>query len=145
MYIIHSYIGILAKMHVCISRAKLSGFCHFSLVLFMVLSQSPYTPVMSCLHVSVRLPVCSSRALSCLRALFLVGAWCSHPSTHVLSFGFVTGFGTLALHVLSCCVSVLSRVRSATHSPVHVCCVVACSSCFYRLCAFMLCLMLCGR
>ncbi len=30
--------------------------------------------------------VASSRALSCQRALFHVGAWCSDPGTHVLSF-----------------------------------------------------------
>ncbi len=112
-----------------------SGFCHFGLVFFMVLWQSPDTPVMSCFHVSVLEPcalssaclvscsdpgtrvlsfgfvpgfrhslcvlsccmsvrsrVCSSRALSRLGVLFRVGAWCSDPGTHVLSFGFVSGF-----------------------------------------------------
>ncbi len=69
----------------------LSGFCHFGLVLFMVLWQSPDTPIMSCFHVSARLRVCSSCALSCLRTLFRVGAWCLDPGTHVLSFGFVSG------------------------------------------------------
>ncbi len=64
----------------------LSGFCHFGLVLFMVLWQRPDTAVMSGFHVS-------ARALSRLRALFHVGAWCSDPGTHVLSFGFVSGFG----------------------------------------------------
>ncbi len=34
-------------------------------------------------------------ALSRLRALFHVGALCSDPGTHVLSFGFVSGFGHL--------------------------------------------------
>ncbi len=53
----------------------------------------PDTPFMSCFYVSARLRVCSSRALSCLHALFCVGAWCSDPGTHVLSFGFVSGFG----------------------------------------------------
>ncbi len=33
------------------------------------------------------------RKLSRLRALFRVVAWCSDPGTHVLSFGFVSGFG----------------------------------------------------
>ncbi len=37
------------------------------------------TPIMSCFHVSARLRVCSSHVLSCLRALFRVGAWCSDP------------------------------------------------------------------
>ncbi len=48
---------------------------------------------MSCFHVSAQLRVCSSRALSRLRALFHIGAWFSNPGTHVLSFGFVSGFG----------------------------------------------------
>ncbi len=36
----------------------MSGFCHFGLVLFMVLWRSPDTPVMSGFHVSVRSLVC---------------------------------------------------------------------------------------
>ncbi len=64
------------------ARLSLSGFCHFGLVLFMVLWQSPDTPVMSCFHVSARLRVCSS------------------------------GVQIPAL---------MSRVRSATHTSVHVC------------------------
>ncbi len=59
----------------------------------MVLWQSPDTPVMSCFHKSARLRVCSSRALSRLRTLFRVGAWCSDPGTHVLSFGYMSVFG----------------------------------------------------
>ncbi len=114
---------------------RLSGFCHFGLVLFMVLWQSPDTPVMSGIHVSVRLRVCSSRvlepcALSRLHALFHVGAWCSDPGTHVLSFGYVTGFGhscsTFCLFVWVC---------------VHLCyilCCVARSLCIQWLRAFML-------
>ncbi len=94
--------------------------------------QSPDTPLLSCFHVSVRLPVRSSHALSHLHALFRVGAWCSDPGTHVLSFGFVSGSDTRA------------RIRLAVRSPVHVSCVVARSSCFYRLRAFMLCIVLCG-
>ncbi len=73
--------------------SDVSGFCHFGLVLFMVLWQSPDTPVMSCFHVSVRLWARSCRALSRLHALFHVGAWCSDPGTLVLSFGFVSGLG----------------------------------------------------
>ncbi len=84
-----------------------------------------------------------SRALSRLRALFHVGAWCLDPGTHVLSFGHVTGFGHSRS---SFChrVSARSRVRSAPRTLVHVCFVVACISCFYRLRAFMLYLVLCG-
>ncbi len=81
-----------------------------------------------------------------------------------LEFRFCVGVRTLALHVLSLCVSVRSRVCSAARSSVHVCfvvlhtvcvfigcvhscyilCCVACSLCFYRLRAFMLYLVLCG-
>ncbi len=44
------------------------------------------------------------------------------PRHSVLSFGFVSGFGTLC--VLSRCVSVQSRVRSAAYPSVHMCFVV---------------------
>ncbi len=98
------------------SHGTLSGFCHFGLVLFMVLWQSHDTPVMSGFHVSARLRVCSC-TLSRLRTLFRVGAWCSDPGTHVLSFGFLSGFE----HSRSVfCVSARSRVRSTARSPVHV-------------------------
>ncbi len=81
------------NVNIKIKIPLLSGFYHFGLVLFVVLWQSPDTPGVSWFHVSARLRVCSSRALSHLRALFRVGAWCSDPSTHVLSFGFESGFG----------------------------------------------------
>ncbi len=77
-----------------------SGFCHFGLVFFMVLWQSPDTPVMSCFHVSVLEPCALSSACLVL---------CSDPGTRVLSFGFVSGFRH-SLRVLSCCVSVRSGV-----------------------------------
>ncbi len=57
---------------------------------------------MSCFHVSAQLRVCSSRALSRLRALFHVGAWCSDPATHVLSFGFGHSRSTFCLFVRVC-------------------------------------------
>ncbi len=72
---------------------------------------------------SAWLRVCSSRALSRLRALFHVGAWCLDPGTHVLSFGHVTGFGH-SRSIFCHCVSARSRVRSAPHTLVHVCFVV---------------------
>ncbi len=77
---------------------------------------------MSGFRVSTRLRVCSSRELSHLRTLFHVGAWCSDPGTHVLSFGFVSGFG----HSRSVfhCESAWFRVRSTARFPVHVCFVV---------------------
>ncbi len=64
-----------------------SGFCHFGLV-FHGFVTALILP--SCL-VFTWAP--SSRALSRLRAFFHVGAWCSDPGTHVLSFCFVSGFG----------------------------------------------------
>ncbi len=78
---------------------------------------------MSGFHVSARLRVCSSHVLSRLCTLFRIGAWCSDPGTHVLSFGFVSGFG-YSNSVFCHCVSAQSRVRSTARSPVHVCFVV---------------------
>ncbi len=72
---------------------------------------------------SAWLRVCSCRALSRLRALFHVGAWCLDPGTHVLSFGHVTGFGH-SRSIFCHCVSARSRVRSAPRTLVHVCFVV---------------------
>ncbi len=57
----------------------------------MVLWQSPDTPFLSWFLVS--------NALSCLSALFHVGAWCSDPGTLVL-FRFRVGVRTLTLQVL---------------------------------------------
>ncbi len=108
-------------------------------------------------HVSAWLRVCSCRALSRLRALFHVGAWCLDPGTHVLSFGHVTGFGH-SRSFFCHCVSARSRVRSAPRTLVHVCfvvlhavrvsigcvqlcymlCCVARSLYIHWLCAFML-------
>ncbi len=67
--------------------------------------------------------MCSSRALSRLRALFHVGAWCLDPGTHVLSFGHVMGFGH-SRFIFCHRVSARSRVRSAPRTLVHVCFVV---------------------
>ncbi len=97
---------------------------------------------MSCFYVSARLRVCSSRALSRLRALFSVGAWCSDPGTHVLSFGFVSGFGHsrsmfCLIVCLSCprvlCVCVVLHAVHVFIGCVHSCYVLCCvsrSSCF---------------
>ncbi len=72
---------------------KLSGFCHFGLVFYMVLWQSPDNPIMSGFHVSVRLQVCSS-LVSCWRVVF--------GSQHsCLEFRFRVGVRTLALRSLS--------------------------------------------
>ncbi len=82
-----------------------------------------------------------------LSSACLVSCWSmvfrSRPSC--LEFRFRVGDRTIVLHVLSLCGSVQSRVRSAACSSVPMHCVcVARSSCFYRVRAFMLCLVLCG-
>ncbi len=101
--------------------------------------------------------MCSSRALSRLHALFRVGAWCSDPGTHVLSFGFVSGLGhsrsTFCLFVgvcslefaqphtlLSTCVLLLHAVRVLLAACIHVIyCAVCHAACvFHWLRAFML-------
>ncbi len=111
-------------------------------MLFMVFWQSPDTPIMSCFHVWLRAR--SSYALSCLCALFHVGAWCSDPGTHILTFGFVSGFRhSCSTFCLMCECAVSSSLGHALFCP-RVFCGVARSSCFYRLRAIMLCLVLCG-
>ncbi len=92
---------------------------------------------------SVRFQVCSSVSLvSCWGVAFGSRHSCND---HCLEFRFRDGVRTLALHVLSRFGSMQSRVRSATLlSTCVVFRVVARSSCFYRLRAFMLYLVLCG-
>ncbi len=97
------------KWHICVRvlslRSSVSWFC-----------DSPDTPVMSCFHVSTLEPCALSSAclLSCWSVVF--------GSRHsCLEFLFRVGVRTLALHVLSHCVSVRSRVRSPARSSVHVC------------------------
>ncbi len=76
-----------------------------------------------------------SRLVSCWSVVF--------GSRHsCLEFQFRIGVQTLALHVLSRFGSMQSRVRSAACSSVHVCCCM--QFVFYRLRAFMLCLVVCG-
>ncbi len=98
---------------------------------------------MSGFHVSAGLRVCSSRALSHLCALFRVGAWCSDPGTHVLSFGFMSGFGhsrsTFCLFVGVC-----GLEFARPHTLLSTCVLLCCTFVFYRLRAFMLYLVLCG-
>ncbi len=68
----------------------------------------------------------SSRALSRLRALFHVGAGCSDPGTHVLSFGFVSGFGhsrsTFCLFVGVCAGLEFTRLHALLSTCVLLCC-----------------------
>ncbi len=52
-------------------------------------------------------------------------------------FQFHVGVRTLSIHVLSCCVSMQSRVRSAVRSPVHVSCGVQ------AVCVFISCVHSC--
>ncbi len=92
---------------------------------------------MSCFHGSARLRVCSSRALSHLRDLFHVGAWCSDPGTHVLSFGFVLGFGhsrsTFCLFVGVCGLE-FARPHTLLSTCVLLCCtqfVFLSAACFH--------------
>ncbi len=77
--------------------------------------------------------------------IVLCGAWCSDPSTHVLSFGFVSRFGhsrsTFCLFVGVCGLE-FARPHALLSTCVLLC--FACSSCFSRLRAFMLYLVLCG-
>ncbi len=61
-----------------------------------------------------------------------------------LEFRFRVGARTLTLHVLSLCGSVRSRVRSAAHSPVHVCFVVLHTVRVLSAAAFMLYIVLCA-
>ncbi len=63
---------------------------------------------------------------ACLVSCWSVVFWSWHSC---LEFMFREWVRTLVLHVLSCYVSVWSRVRSAVHSSVHVFC-VAHSLCF---------------
>ncbi len=116
--IFRSYICMIL---ICLTASHytdiVSGFCHFG---SWFCDRALILPSCPRFHVSARLRVCSSRALSRLRALFHVGAWCLDPGTHVLSFGHVTGFG----HSRSIFCLSFSRVRSAPRTLVHVCFVV---------------------
>ncbi len=66
-----------------------------------------------------------------------------NTGTHVLSFGFVSGFGhsrSMFCLVVWACGLEFALLRAL----LSTCFGVARSSCFYRLRAFMLCLVLCG-
>ncbi len=121
----------------------MSGFCHFGLVLFMVLWQSPDTPIMSAFSCErAASSVLESRALS---SACLVSCWSVvFGSRHsCLEFRSRDGVRTLALHFLSLCECAVSSSLGTAHSCPRVFCCVAHSSCFYRLRAFMLYLVLC--
>ncbi len=86
-----------------------------------------------------------TRALSSAY-IVLCGVWCLDQETQetdVLSFGSCRASDT-ALHFLSLCECAVSGSLETAHSCPRVFCCVARSSCFYRLRAFMLYLVLCG-
>ncbi len=122
IYIYNILIQTLHTLHTYNTLIQtLSGFCHFGLGLFMVLWQSPDTPVMSCFHVSARgfdcaWAVCSLVCVPCFvleRGVWIL-ALMSWDSV------FVSGYGHS--HSVFChCVSARSRVRSIARSHVHVC------------------------
>ncbi len=66
-------------------------------------------------------------ALSHLRALFRVGAWCSDPGTH--EFQFCVGVQILVLCVLSHCVSVCVCVCVCVWYVCVCVCVCVCGMC----------------
>ncbi len=112
----------------------LSGFCHFG----------PCTEPWYSRHLLFSCERAASGVLEpcALSSTCLVSCWSVVFGFRHSSLEFCVGVQTLALHVLSHCVSVRSRVRSL-FCPRVFCC-VAHSLCFYRLRAFMLCLVLCG-
>ncbi len=115
-----------------------SGFCHFGLVLFMVLWQSPDTPIMSAFSCErAASSVLESRALS---SACLVSCWSVVFGSRHSCFEFRSrdGVRTLALHFLSLCECAVSSSLGTAHSCPRVFCCVARSSCFYRLRAFVI-------
>ncbi len=117
---------------------RVSGFCHFGLVLFMVLWQSPDTPIMSAFSCErAASSVLESRALS---SACLVSCWSVVFGSRHSCFEFRSrdGVRTLVLHFLSLCECAVSSSLGTAHSCPRVFCCVARSLCFYRLRAFML-------
>ncbi len=113
---------------------------------------------MSCFYVSVRFRVCSSCALSRLHALFRVGAWCSDPGIHVLSFDSCRGLDTRApcsdllreravsslLGRALSCPHVLWCARSSCLARVHSCYVLCGMQLVYLIgCVLSCCHVLC--
>ncbi len=78
---------------------------------------------MSGFHVSARLRVCSSRALSLVCVHCFVWSVVFGSRHSCLEFRIVSGFGH-SPSTFCHCVSTRSRVRSAPRTPVHVCFVV---------------------
>ncbi len=82
-----------------------------------------------------------------LSSACLVSCWSVVFGSRHSCFEFLSrdGVRTLALHFLSLCECAVSSSLGTAHSCPRVFCCVARSSCFYRLRAFMLYLVLCGR
>ncbi len=104
---------------IIIAENSLSGFCHFGLVSFMSFLTEPPVIVMF---------LCECAASSVLEPCAL------SPACLVSCFRFRVVVRTLALHVLSCCVSVRTWIRSAVRSSVHVCFVVLNAVCLFFGC-----------
>ncbi len=102
-------------MSACVCQGSVTHGCH-SWVLWQCHLHSRHV----LFYVSLRLRVCSSRALSHLRALFRVEVWCLDPGT----FGFMLGFG----HSHSMCpsVSFWEHAVSSSLSRVLFCPPVLC-------------------
>ncbi len=139
-------------MSACVCQGSVTHGCH-SWVLWQCHLHSRHV----LFYVSLRLRVCSSRALSHLRALFRVGVWCLDPGT----FGFMLEFGhshsmcpsvsfwehavsSSLSRVLFCprvlCFVVLHAVHVLSAAWIHVIyCAVWHAACFFHgLPAFML-------
>ncbi len=124
-----------------------SGFCHFGLVLFMVLWQSPDTPIMSAFSCE---RVASSVLESCaLSSACLVSCWSVvFGSRHsCLEFRSRDGVRRLTLHFLSLCVRGLAfaRHRALLSTCVLLCCTqfVFLSACIFIGCVLSCCHVLC--
>ncbi len=138
LYFVKSY------LYIFIWSAYMSGFCHFGLVSFMGFVTEPWYSghvlfLCECAASNVLEPCALSSA--CLVSCWSVVFGSRHSS---LEFRFRVRVRTLKLHALSRFGSMLSRVCSALSYSVHACCVSCCCTqfVFYRLRAFMLCLLL---
>ncbi len=140
LYFVKSY------LYIFIWSAYMSGFCHFGLVSFMGFVTEPWYSG----HVLFLCERAASNVLEpcALSSACLVSCWSVvYGSRHSsLEFRFRVRVRTLMLHALSRFGSMRSGVRSALSYSVHACCVSCCCTqfVFYRLRAFMLCLLLCG-
>ncbi len=109
---------------------------HRSSVILYFFDRALILPSCECAAWSVLEPCALSSAclVSCCSVVF--GSWHS-------CLGFRDGVRILSLHVLSHCVSVRSRVRSAARSSVHVCFVVLHAVRVFIGCVLSCCCVLC--